>query len=259
MMGKQPARVSEVGLSIQRAVKENPGIHFRGLARAAQVTSAGQLRHHLDRLQDRGVVIEVEDGRYKRFFHAGDHDPGLRAEMARFARVVPRRIAKLLLVHPMNRTQLRRGLGCADSTLGYHLTRMVTMGDLSRVRGPHSCLYSLTSREQVSKILILQGAHRPVAAAADAIAASADDIPNPLRPVPKPPMDPPSPAPPAKPDPSPRPRPEPEPAPAPSPEPSPRPEPMPMPEPAPPQPGPDPSIGFDLPDPNAGPGGLGPA
>lgn len=157
MIRKQAPRISAVGLSIKRAVKENPGIHFRGLGRAANVTSAGQLRHHLDRLEHQGILIEVEDGRYKRFFFAGDQEPSLRAEMARFARVVPRRIAKLLLVSAMNRTQLRRSLGCADSTLGYHLTRMVVLGDLTRTRGPNSTLYSLANRELVSKILLLRG------------------------------------------------------------------------------------------------------
>jgi len=155
---RRPRPVSQVALSIQDAVKKNPGIHFRGLARAAHVTSAGQLRHHLDRLERQGKVVEVEDGRYKRFFTAGDQDPKLRAEMARFSRDVPRRIAKLLLANPRNRTDLRRNLGCADSTLGYHLARMVRLGDLARTRGPSSCFYSLTSEETVRKLLMLQGA-----------------------------------------------------------------------------------------------------
>lgn len=154
MSRKRAERVSEVNLNIRQAVKQNPGIHFRGLARAARVTSAGQLRHHLDRLERQGILVEIPDGRYKRFFTAGDQDPKLRPEMARFTRVVPRRIAKLLLVSPMNRTQLRRSLGCADSTLGYHLSRMVTLGDLARERGPNTCVYSLTSGETVRRLLI---------------------------------------------------------------------------------------------------------
>lgn len=158
MTRKRAQRVSEVNQCIRRMVKENPGIHFRGLGRAAHVTSAGQLRHHLDRLERQGVLVEVEDGRYKRFFVAGDQDPKLRPEMARFTRVVPRRIAKLLLVSPMNRSQLRRSLGCADSTLGYHLSRMVTLGDLARERGPNTCIYSLTSGETVRQLLQQQGA-----------------------------------------------------------------------------------------------------
>lgn len=155
--------VSAVSLCIRRTVKANPGIHFRGLGRAAGVTSAGQLRHHLDHLERQGVLIELEDGRYKRFFVAGDQDPKLRPEMARFTRTVPRRIAKLLLVSPMNRSQLRRSLGCADSTLGYHLSRMVTVGDLARERGRSTCVYSLTNGETVRQVLLKQ---REAAAAA---------------------------------------------------------------------------------------------
>jgi DNA-binding transcriptional ArsR family regulator len=156
--GKELPRMSEVGRTIFKIVKEQPGIHFRGLGRAANLTSAGQLRHHLDRLERQGLLVELEDGRYKRFFVAGDHDRTLRPGLARFARSVPRKIGKLLLVHPMNRTELRRSLGCADSTLGYHLKRMMEQGDLEKNRGRNCCQYSLTNAELVQKVLMLQGA-----------------------------------------------------------------------------------------------------
>ncbi len=187
MRRAQTSRVSAVGQSIRRIVMEQPGIHFRGLGRAAKLSSAGQLRHHLDRLERQGVLIEVEDGRYKRYFVAGEHDPKLRSEIARFARVVPRRIAKLLLVNPMNRTELRRSLGCADSTLGYHLTRMVMLGDLAKSRGPNCCRYSLTSEDLVRKMLALQvtaDEATPATAATAPHRQPEDDesVPNPLRP-----------------------------------------------------------------------------
>ena len=167
-LGKEPPRLSEVGRTIFKVVKEQPGIHFRGLGRAAGLTSAGQLRHHLDRLERQGLLVELEDGRYKRFFVAGDHDRTLRPGLARFARSVPRKIGKLLLVHPMNRTELRRSLGCADSTLGYHLKRMMEQGDLEKQRGRNCCRYSLTSPELVQKVLMLQGAE-PMVDEEDAI------------------------------------------------------------------------------------------
>jgi DNA-binding HxlR family transcriptional regulator len=243
-MMRRPHPVSQVGLSIRRAVKENPGIHFRGLARAAHVTSAGQLRHHLDRLQHQGVLVEVEDGRYKRFFTAGDQDPKLRAEMARFSRAVPRRIARLLLTSPMNRTELRRSLGCADSTLGYHLSRMVLLGDLARTRGPISCLYSLTSEETVRKMLLIQGA----------LAEPGLDGPG-REPAPGP-----------GPNPIPGPEPRPEPVPGRTPEPTPTPEPEPaddeIPNPLRPEPDPMPDLPYpdwpSLADPAGAPTGDAP-
>lgn len=167
-LGKELPRMSEVGRTIYKICKEQPGIHFRGLGRAAGLTSAGQLRHHLDRLERQGLLVELEDGRYKRFFVAGDHDRTLRPGLARFARSVPRKIGKLLLVHPMNRTELRRSLGCADSTLGYHLKRMMEQGDLEKQRGRNCCRYSLTSPELVQKVLMLQGAE-PMVDEEDAI------------------------------------------------------------------------------------------
>jgi DNA-binding transcriptional ArsR family regulator len=147
------APVGEIGRVIFAIVQEQPGIHFRGLARAANLTSAGQLRHHLDRLERHGLVVELEDGRYKRFFAAGDHEPELRPGLARFSRMVPRRIGKLLLAGPMNRTELRRSLGCADSTLGYHLNRMLRSGDLQKQRTPTGCNYALADEAFVRRLL----------------------------------------------------------------------------------------------------------
>lgn len=191
MRGKIP-RISAASQAIRRIVMEQPGIHFRGLSRAANVSSAGQLRHHLDRLARQGILIEVEDGRYKRFFVAGAHDAKLRPGMARFARAVPRLIAKLLLVNPMNRTELRRSLGCADSTLGYHLSRMVQLGDLAKSRGANCCRYSLTSEEQVRKMLT-QGAEpdpaRPPTPRPGPQPAPEPDGPTPFQPGPIPPGD----------------------------------------------------------------------
>lgn len=206
MMRKREPRLSTVGLAIRNVVQQQPGIHFRGLGRAARVSSAGQLRHHLDSLAHQGILVEIPDGRYKRFFVAGEHDPRLRPEMARFARVVPRRIARLLLVNPMNRTELRRSLGCADSTLGYHLTRMVMMGDLAKSRGANCCRYSLTSEDMVRKMMLLQGGEPDAQSVGNLppgplpVPQTDDDpvVPEPLRrrpvpapgiPVPRPPLD----------------------------------------------------------------------
>jgi DNA-binding transcriptional ArsR family regulator len=145
-MGKVPRQLTEI-------VGDRPGIHFRELKRAADLSSNGQLRHHLDRLKREGVLVEIKDGGFKRFFIAGEHDPELRRGLARFARRVPRLIAKLLLRQPLNRTELRQRLDCADSTLGYHLNRMIELGDLERNRQGNMCLYSLTDPAFVRHVL----------------------------------------------------------------------------------------------------------
>lgn len=147
--------LSEAGLRICRVVSEQPGIHFRGLARAAGLP-AGQLRHHLDRLVRRGILVELEDGGYKRFFLAGKHDPRLRPALALFARRVPRRIGSLLLLRPMTRTELRRQLGCGDSTLGFHLARMVQAGVVTKHRDRSGCRYALAEPELSRQALAMR-------------------------------------------------------------------------------------------------------
>lgn len=144
---------SSVADRIHSIVRERPAIHFRGLKRAADVSSNGQLRHHIDQLEREDLLIELEDGGYTRFFITGQHPPELRDGLTRFARRVPRIIARLLLDGSMIRTDLRQALGCADSTLGYHLNRMLEQGDIQRDRSNGRSLYSLTDPDFVQRVL----------------------------------------------------------------------------------------------------------
>lgn len=138
---------------LYQIVKDQPAIHFRGLKRAADLSSNGQLRHHLDQLENEDALVEVEDGGYTRYFVPGEYHPELREGLARFARRVPRTIGKLLINGPLSRTELREALGCADSTLGYHLNRMMDLGDLERDRHPDRTLYRLSDPRFVARVL----------------------------------------------------------------------------------------------------------
>ena len=139
---------------LMQAVRAQPGIHFRALARACDVRSSGALRAHLDRLVSLGLLSEVPDGRFKRFFVMGAHDPMLDDSIARFSRQVPLTIGKLLLAQPLNRTQLRRLVGCADSTLGYHLTRMVQVGDVERTGTRTGGHYQIRDEQRVRRTIV---------------------------------------------------------------------------------------------------------
>ena len=94
-------------------------------------------------------------------------------ELARFARPLPRQIGKLLLQNPLGRTELRRRLGCADSTLGYHLNRLVAAGDLQRRPGRNGGQYCLADSEGVRRaLLMLQEGEREPSAGAPSTPAS---------------------------------------------------------------------------------------
>lgn len=150
--------VAPLAKLIRSIVKERPGIHFRGLGRAANVSSTGQLRHHIDRLYRRGDLIEVEDGRFRRYFVPSDQGARVREGLARFARRVPKKIARILIKGKLNRTELREELGCADSTLGYHLRRMVRKGDLTRTPTASCCFYALSDPGFIREIIQRQDA-----------------------------------------------------------------------------------------------------
>lgn len=152
--------LSAVARRLVGIIRGEPGIHFRGLERAAGLTSPGQLRHHLDQLQRRDLVVELQDGGFHRFFLAGEQDRNLRRRMARLSRPIPRRIATVLLEKPLNRSTLRRQLGCADSTLGYYLCRMEESGDLVKHTERARAYYALADPESVREVLEAQQGER---------------------------------------------------------------------------------------------------
>jgi hypothetical protein len=147
---------SPVARRIHAAIQAHPGIHFRGLQRAAQVTSAGQLRHHLDRLRRLNIATELSDGGFTRYFLRDAHEAGDRA--ARLSRPLARHLARALLTGPATRTQLRRDAGCADSTLGYQLRRLLAAGDLVRREDGR---YDLADAEAVRRVLRPSATTRP--------------------------------------------------------------------------------------------------
>ncbi len=158
-----PSR-SPVGEHLCRIIHAQPGIHFRALERAANLQSTGQLRHHIDQLQRNGTVVEVSDGGFHRFFIATDHDRRLRLRMVRFARPLAHRLARTLLRQECTRTEIRRALGCADSTLGYYLNRMEDAGDIIRRETPHGIVYALADPHGVREVIeasLRAAAHGP--------------------------------------------------------------------------------------------------
>ncbi len=152
-MSRTDGRTSPVGNQLLEIVRTQPGIHFRALERAADLHSAGQLRHHVDRMLHKGTLIEVPDGGYTRYFVANEHDRRLRPRLARFARPIPRRIGILLMEQTLNRTELRHRLRCADSTLGYYLKRMEKEGDIIKCKGKTCCQYKLADKEGLREVL----------------------------------------------------------------------------------------------------------
>lgn len=156
-----PCSRSPVGEDLCRIIHDQPGIHFRALERAANLQSTGQLRHHIDQLQRAGTVVEVSDGGFHRFFIATDHDRRLRQRMVRFSRPLANRLARTLLRQEIGRTEIRRALGCADSTLGYYLNRMEESGDVIRRHGPNGHVFALADPEGVKEVLEAQWGRAP--------------------------------------------------------------------------------------------------
>lgn len=175
--------VGKARTAVHGAIRDNPGIHFRALSREAGLTSTGQLRHHIDALLRAGKIEEIAEGRYRRYFAQAAYTPRVRDAIARFARSMSFQIGQLLLEGPLTRTQLRRTLGCADSTLGYHLDRMIRYGDLIKERRNDGCVYALPPDPEIRLALTELANQEGVSAAPAAVASVPNAHPEHRRPV----------------------------------------------------------------------------
>lgn len=127
----------EIRQAIRHALQAYPGMHFRGLGRRIGVTSSGQLRHHLDVLAKENVVVEVREGKFVRYYLAGQEPKDLQVH-AMLSRPVPNHIVRALQTGPMKRSTLRTIIGKSDTTMAYHLDRLLRADVVRRAMGEYS-------------------------------------------------------------------------------------------------------------------------
>ncbi len=189
--GQTSQRRSAVGESLLRLIQARPGIHFRALGRAANIPSAGQLRYHLDRLRKVGLVVEAHDGKFTRFMLVDQNPARIRPAIVHLARPAAARIGRMLLHGPMRRVELRRRLGLADSTLSYHMGRLIAAGCVEKRGRSGGCEYTLVDPVLVREALAIRTGSletgRPTQFGAPAsLAPPAEPSPMPTTPVPAP-------------------------------------------------------------------------
>jgi predicted transcriptional regulator len=115
---------------ILRYVAAHPGCHLRELERRLP-RSLGALRHHLDRLEEQGLVRAEFDRRFKRYY-----PPGLptasRAAIAALRQARLRDVAEAVLHRPGVRpSELARALRIPPSSLTTYVRRLVQLGLLA--------------------------------------------------------------------------------------------------------------------------------
>lgn len=136
---------------IYRAVRDSPGIHFRGLLRELDYAQ-GTLQYHLGWLVDEGLVQADDDGEYTRYYPA-EFEPADRAVMNALRREYSRRIVAVLAAEgPATTSALADRLGRAPSTISWHLSKLNEAGVVTRTRTGQSVEYALADCDRVMRL-----------------------------------------------------------------------------------------------------------
>jgi predicted transcriptional regulator len=139
---------------IYEFVSQHPGTHMREMERELSMP-VGLLSYHLDYMAKRGV-LKVEDDGYRKSYFPSDrfhlHD---RRMLAMLRQPVPRKIVMHILIQgPTTFNQLLIVMGCAKSTLSYHLGRMVRRGVLGVEKKDKESRYFLQDEFATADLLI---------------------------------------------------------------------------------------------------------
>jgi DNA-binding transcriptional ArsR family regulator len=114
---------------LRALVEAEPGVTVNDAERASGLTH-GAFAHHLQKLEDGGLVLAVRDGQLKRLFVPGAEPPAARAPL-------DERILDLVAQRQggARPADLARELGASRQAVHYHLKRLVREGRLVVVNG----------------------------------------------------------------------------------------------------------------------------
>lgn len=136
-------------IEIYNFVKNNPGVHFRGVCRGLGL-SVGVVQYHLDSLVSVGLLSVCDDGQYRRYFEFGafaERDTNL---ISLLRHDQPRRILTILSQSgPTLHKDLTHKLSMSSQALTWQMNRLKSMFLVDAVKEGMSIRYSL-NRETTS-------------------------------------------------------------------------------------------------------------
>ncbi len=136
------------------AVRDNPGIHMRGLQRETGIPM-GTLRYQLRYLEKHGFVVEKKEGRMITYYPAGAGSV-VDAQDKKYLAVLRQEIPRLIVLHLMMHShsshgELKPHFAVSASTLSYHLKKLL---DSEIIAKDEDGRYYVTDEERVAKVLI---------------------------------------------------------------------------------------------------------
>ncbi len=139
------------------AIQDFPGIHFRGIVRELD-TSTALVRYHIQHLIDDGEIRQVQVGGYTRYFPVEEYRE-LTDEEKEMLNVLRQEkpleiVLELLELGSMQHKDLHELTGGSKGTLTYHLNKLVDAGIVRRVPSGEDRGFHLEDPEHVRELLI---------------------------------------------------------------------------------------------------------
>ena len=142
---------------IYERIRSHPGDHMREVQRALDMPM-GLLGHHLNYLEEHGIISSRMDRYYKRYYPS---EMGAREKtfLSALSQERPRAIVLFLILNPdRSHRELVVKFGLSPSTLTFYLKDLEQKGVVRRTKSGRESLFAVEPVEEVVRVLIT---HRP--------------------------------------------------------------------------------------------------
>ncbi len=154
----EPKIELETRRNIYEVIKEYPGLHMRAVQRKTDY-DINLVKYHIRKLQEEGIITEIEKGGYKRYFPKEtdeikiDHRDKKKLSILRNEKKLGI-VLYTLKNEKVSHKELNEEFDMAASTLSYHLKKLVENDILLK----KNRIYKVNDPKHISKLLL---EHKP--------------------------------------------------------------------------------------------------
>ncbi len=135
-------------------VSSHPGQHLREIQRKLDMP-LGTLEYHLKYLLELDLLVEKEDGHYRRYYPQGAMGSQDKKILSMLNQAIPRKILLHLLLHPRsNFKDISSNFDEAPSTISFHVDKLVKGELIKKEKSGREMIYSVIDEQSIAKVLI---------------------------------------------------------------------------------------------------------
>jgi predicted transcriptional regulator len=147
---EQPTR-----LEIYTYIKENPGVHFRGICDTLGL-SVGVVQYHLSVLEHSGLIARSTDGQNKRYF---ENNVFTKTDVQLISLMRHETTAKILTILAKNGSSFHKDiancLGVSSQDLSWHMNQLKKTGFINSEKAGINVKYNLNNVNMIKLVLSL--------------------------------------------------------------------------------------------------------